>query len=74
MGIVIYDYCANRFHDRQEVDLKALSDARDIIKNFVEAYHEKLKRKSIFFPRFEKAKHSLILFLYFACNMLPGVQ
>jgi len=53
--LLIYDHCANRFHDRQEVDLKALSDARDIIKNFVEAYHEKLEEEHLF-PRFEKAK------------------
>ncbi len=61
--LLIYDYCANRFHDRQEVDLKALSDARDIIKNFVEAYHEKLEEEHLF-PRFEKAKVLTDLVVY----------
>jgi hemerythrin-like domain-containing protein len=53
--LLIYDHCSESFQTKQEVDLKALSDARNIIKNFVEAYHEKLEEEHLF-PRFEKAQ------------------
>ena len=53
--LLIYDHCSERLQNRQDVDLKALADAREIIKNFVEAYHEKLEEEHLF-PRFETAK------------------
>jgi hemerythrin-like domain-containing protein len=53
--LLIYDHCSERLQNRQDVDLKALADAREIIRNFVEAYHEKLEEEHLF-PRFEKAK------------------
>ena len=53
--LLIYDHCSDSFQNKQDVDLKALSDAHGIIKNFVEAYHEKLEEEHLF-PRFEKAK------------------
>jgi hemerythrin-like domain-containing protein len=53
--LLIYDHCADALQNKQNVDLKVLTDARGIIKNFVEAYHEKLEEEHLF-PRFEKAK------------------
>lgn len=52
--LLIYDNCADRLQNKQAFDLKAVADAREIIKNFVEAYHEKLEEEHLF-PRFEKA-------------------
>lgn len=48
--LLIYDHCADRLQSKQTIDLKALTDARGIIKNFVEAYHEKLEEEHLF-PR-----------------------
>jgi hemerythrin-like domain-containing protein len=53
--LLIYDHCSERLQNRQDFDLKSLADAREIIKNFVEAYHENLEEEHLF-PHFEKAK------------------
>jgi hemerythrin-like domain-containing protein len=54
--LIIYDHCSERLQNRQDLDLKALADAREIIKTFIEAYHEKLEEDHVF-PRFERAKN-----------------
>lgn len=53
--LLVYDHCSERLQSKKSVDLKALGDARRIIKDFVESYHEKLEEDYLF-PRFEKAK------------------
>jgi hemerythrin-like domain-containing protein len=53
--LLIYDHCSNKLQNKEDLDLNRLAEARDIIQNFVEAYHEKLEEQHLF-PRFEKAQ------------------
>ncbi len=53
--LLVYDHCSEKLQNKEKVDLKELAAAREIIKNFVEAYHEKLEEEHLF-PRLEKAK------------------
>jgi hemerythrin-like domain-containing protein len=53
--LLIYDHCSDSLNNRKAVDLKAVADARQIIKDFVETYHEKLEEEHLF-PHFEKAQ------------------
>lgn len=53
--LLIYDFAAHTLSDKKEVSLKRLEEARDIVRSFIESYHEKLEEDHVF-PRFEKAK------------------
>ncbi len=52
--LLIYDYALDRFSRNEAFDPEALSTCANIIRRFVEDYHEKLEEDHIF-PRFEKA-------------------
>jgi hemerythrin-like domain-containing protein len=52
--LLIYDEANRRLAAGQQFDIKHVSDAAGIIKNFIENYHEKLEEEQLF-PRFEKA-------------------
>lgn len=55
--LLIYDEFIRRLGSRQEFDPGLVADSAGIIRNFIEAYHEKLEEDHLF-PRFEKA-HTL---------------
>ena len=50
--LLVYDECARRLEAKQPAP--GLQDAAKIIRDFIEAYHEKLEEQFLF-PRFEKA-------------------
>jgi hemerythrin-like domain-containing protein len=52
--LLIYDFLRKRLINNEEVDLTVLKDPAQIIRSFVEDYHEKLEEDYLF-PRFEKA-------------------
>jgi len=52
--LLIYDEELRRLRSKQEVDIPVLASAADIIRHFVEDYHEKLEEDYLF-PRFRKA-------------------
>ena len=52
--LLIYDHSQARLHQNQDFDPSVLASAADIIKRFVEQYHEKLEENYLF-PRFRKA-------------------
>lgn len=52
--LLIYEESARRLGGKGDLDLKVLTDAASVIKNFIENYHEKLEEDYLF-PRFEKA-------------------
>lgn len=52
--LLIYEECLRRLRGRGELDTRVLFNAADIIKNFIENYHEKLEEDYLF-PRFKKA-------------------
>ena len=52
--IMIYDYCRARLVNKEEFQIDALTNSANIIRSFVEDYHEKLEEKYLF-PRFVNA-------------------
>jgi hemerythrin-like domain-containing protein len=52
--LLIYDFNRTQLINKQNIQQEALYDAAQIIKTFVEAYHEK-QEEDYLFPRFEKA-------------------
>ena len=52
--LLIYDEALNRLHARQDLPVKAVADAAEIVRTFVEDYHEKLE-EDFLFPRFRQA-------------------
>jgi hemerythrin-like domain-containing protein len=52
--LLIYDHSEARLNQNQDLDPGVLASAADIIKRFVEQYHEKLEENYLF-PRFRKA-------------------
>jgi len=52
--LLIYDFSETHLRDNQDFDPAVLASAADIIKRFVEQYHEKLEENYLF-PRFQKA-------------------
>jgi hemerythrin-like domain-containing protein len=52
--LLIYDESRRRLEGKGDLDLAILSSAAEIIRNFIEDYHEKLEEQYLF-PRFEKA-------------------
>ena len=52
--LLVYDESARRLDARQALDVKVIAKSADIIRQFIEEYHEKLE-EDLMFPRFEKA-------------------
>src|SRR3954463_14605270 len=52
--LLIYDFNRTQLINKQNIQQEALYDAAQIIKTFVEDYHEK-QEEDYLFPRFEKA-------------------
>jgi hemerythrin-like domain-containing protein len=52
--LLIYDFCRQSLTSNVQFDLAAVSNSAQIIRNFIEDYHEKLEENYLF-PRFEKA-------------------
>ncbi len=52
--LLIYDEIADRLKNGKDFPPETLSRSADIIRNFIEDYHEKLEENYLF-PRFEKA-------------------
>jgi hemerythrin-like domain-containing protein len=52
--LLIYDSCRTRLINKETFPKAALSDASNVIRNFVEDYHEK-QEENYLFPRFRKA-------------------
>jgi hemerythrin-like domain-containing protein len=52
--LLIYDTCKLHLLNNEPFDLTALNNAAQIIRTFIEDYHEKLE-EDFLFPRFEKA-------------------
>jgi hemerythrin-like domain-containing protein len=52
--LLIYDEAGRRILASQQVPADAVRNAADVIRTFIEAYHEKLEEDHLF-PRFEKA-------------------
>jgi hemerythrin-like domain-containing protein len=52
--LLIYDACRVHLVNRDEVSHNALNNSAQIIRSFIEEYHEKLE-EDFLFPRFEKA-------------------
>lgn len=53
--LLIYDHVATELHDKQSMDLAPIGIACDIIKTFIEGYHERLEEDHVF-PLFEKTQ------------------
>jgi hemerythrin-like domain-containing protein len=53
--LLVYDEVARRIDRQEEVDAAVVSSAADIVRRFVEQYHEKLEEDFVF-PRLEAAK------------------
>jgi hemerythrin-like domain-containing protein len=54
--LLIYDTCKLHLINNESFDLAALNSSAQIIRTFIEDYHEKLEEDYLF-PRFEKANH-----------------
>lgn len=52
--LLIYDTCRQRLVNNEAFDIKILSSSAQIVRSFVEDYHEKLE-ENFLFPRFTKA-------------------
>ena len=56
--LLIYDEVIRRIDTRQDFPLQTVTDSANIIRRFIEDYHEKLEEEHLF-PRFRKA-HKLV--------------
>src|SRR5438477_7896362 len=56
--LLIYDESARRLDGREAVPIDVVLSSADVIRRFIEQYHEKLE-EDFLFPRFEKA-HKLV--------------
>ena len=52
--MMIYDHCRARLVNNEEFQFDAIHDSANIIRSFIEDYHEKLEEKYLF-PRFVNA-------------------
>jgi hemerythrin-like domain-containing protein len=52
--LLIYDFCKVKVINKETFPAEAISDAANIIRTFVEDYHEK-QEENYLFPRFQKA-------------------
>ena len=53
--LLIYEEVLSRLHEGQTIPPKVLTGGADLIRRFIEDYHEKLEEEYLF-PRFEKAE------------------
>ena len=58
--LLIYEEIIRRIETRQPFPIESLKQSAEIIRNFIENYHEKLEEDYVF-PKFEKAKKMLDL-------------
>jgi hemerythrin-like domain-containing protein len=52
--LLIYDHCKSGLVNKQPIDMAVISNSANIIRTFVEDYHEK-QEENYLFPRFKKA-------------------
>jgi len=52
--LLIYDHCKTGLMNKQSIDMAVISNSANIIRTFVEDYHEK-QEENYLFPRFRKA-------------------
>ena len=52
--LLIYDHCRKQLINQEKFPIEALNNSAQIIRTFIEDYHEKLEENYLF-PRFEKA-------------------
>src|ERR1700740_245040 len=52
--LLIYDHCRQQLETKRKFPAMALASAADVIRKFVEDYHEK-QEENYLFPRFRKA-------------------
>ena len=52
--LLVYDECLRRLDDQKDVPSDAIATSADIVRRFIESYHEKLEEEHVF-PRLEKA-------------------
>lgn len=52
--LLVYDESANRLEANHPLPMVALAQGADLVRRFIELYHEKLEEEHLF-PRFEKA-------------------
>lgn len=52
--LLVYDKCRQSLMEHQSFNIESLARAAEIVRNFVEDYHEKHEEEHLF-PRFEKA-------------------
>jgi len=52
--LLIYDNCRSHLVNNEQFDMEVLNNSAQIIRTFIEDYHEKLE-EDFLFPRFEKA-------------------
>ena len=53
--LLVYDEAMRRIDAKQDLPPDAVRDSAQIIRSFIEDYHEKLE-EDFLFPRFEKAR------------------
>jgi hemerythrin-like domain-containing protein len=58
--LLIYQEIVRRIDNHEPFPVQALSDAANIVRKFLEDYHEKLEEEYVF-PRFEKSNHLIDL-------------
>src|SRR5262249_9521088 len=52
--LLVYEEGLYRLHSGQDLDIGAIGSSAEIVRRFIEDYHEKLEEEHLF-PRFEKA-------------------
>lgn len=52
--LLLYEECARRLDTKEAVPIEVVATAADLIRRFIEGYHEK-NEEDFLFPRFEKA-------------------
>jgi hemerythrin-like domain-containing protein len=52
--LLVYDECLRRLTEKELIGPKVIADSAELIRTFIEQYHEKIEEEHIF-PRFRKA-------------------
>ena len=52
--LLVYDECVRRLTEKELIGPKVIADSAELIRTFIEEYHEKIEEEHIF-PRFRKA-------------------
>src|SRR6202030_1563580 len=69
--LLIYEEGMRRLHDKEEVTPEVFQHTAELVRTFVEEYHEKNEEKYIF-PEFEKAKKLVDLVTTLKTQHLAG--